>query len=504
VLVSDAEARQAAAVFDDVYTRDRDRFGTEPNPGIDGDPRVYILHTSSARMGSGAGGYQDDSSELPKAAFTHSNEHELFVMNTDYLTPGSGGYAGTLAHEFQHMIHGNYDPSDEDWVLEGSAVYAEDALDFQGDPQGYSASYLGEPDALLNAGVGTVDYGYGFLFVRYVASRFTPDFVRDWLQHPEDGLRGLDAALKAAGENVTSTDVLEGWVVANLIGGNARAPREYQYDRLDFSPVTPAPLGSLPATQQTTVNQHAADYYSLEAARDLQVEFNGSTKVRPIPASPHSGDHYWWSGRSNKSDITLTHEVDLSGVSTATLRYWAWFDIEEGWDYGYVVVSTDGGKTWQGLATPAMTNYDPQKRTYTERFYTGNSGGAWVEEKADLTPFARKKILLRFEYITDAEVTQSGLAIDDLSIPEINYYHDAETDGGWQAAGFNRVTAYLPQEWSLQLVTVAGGVPQVQAIQLTDGTRASFDAPASSRAVLIVTALAPTTIEPATYELSVK
>src|SRR3990172_4917589 len=96
-----------------------------------------------------------------------------------------------------------------------------------------------------------------------------------------------------------------------------------------------------------------------------------------------------------------------------------------------------------------------------------------------------------------------GVAIDDLSIPEIDYYDDAETDTGWQAAGFNRVTAYLPQSWSLQLVTFTGVVPQVQPMELEEGTKAAFDVPADSGAVLIVSALAPATLEPATYTLSV-
>ncbi|MBI3764270.1 MAG: immune inhibitor A, partial [Chloroflexi bacterium] len=326
----------------------------------------------------------------------------------------------------------------------------------------------------------------------------------DWLQRPENGLRGLDAALQTAGANVSADDVFKGWVVANLIGDNSRAPAEYQYDRLNFGRVTPQTLGNLPSDGQTTVSQYAADYYSLDSSRALRVEFTGAAKVRPIAAAPHSGEHYWWSGRANHSDITLTHEFDLSAVSSASLHYWAWFDIENGWDYGYLVVSTDGGKTWQGLATPGMTDYDPQNKAYTQKFYTGDSGGDWVEESADLTPFAGNKILLRFEYITDPILTMSGLAIDDLSIPEINFHDDAESDAGWQAAGFNRVTAYLPEEWSLQWVTFAGNVPTVQPVAVADGTHASFDVPAKFNAVLVVSAFAPTTLEPAAYELHVK
>ncbi|MBI3362790.1 MAG: hypothetical protein HY023_16945, partial [Chloroflexi bacterium] len=35
--MSDGDARRAGEVFDDIYDRDRKAFGSEPNPGIDGD-----------------------------------------------------------------------------------------------------------------------------------------------------------------------------------------------------------------------------------------------------------------------------------------------------------------------------------------------------------------------------------------------------------------------------------------------------------------------------------
>jgi hypothetical protein len=498
---SAAQAQRAADVFDEVYVADIEAFGSEPNPGVDGDPRIYILHTISQRMGLGVAGYLDDSSELPKAAFAQSNEHEAFVMNVDYLDPGSTDYADTLAHEFQHMIQGNFDANDEDWVVEGSAVYAEEVLGYGGGPQGFAYSFLGQPDVQLNAWtqLGSADYGKGFMFVRYVASRFGADFARDWLQRPENGLRGLEIALADAGQDATARDVVEGWVVANLIGGDPRAPDEYRYPGLNFEPVSPMPLsGALDAT----VSQNAADYYSL-GDQGGRVTFTGSARVRPIPAAPHSGEYYWWSGRGNQSDLTLTREFDLSGVAGATLQYSVWHDIEEGWDYAYLVASTDGGETWQGLDAPGMGTYDPQEKAYTERFYTGSSGGQWVEEAVDLTPFAGQTILVRFEYITDPILTLSGLAIDDIAVPEIGYFDDAEGDTGWQAAGFNRVTAYLPQEWSLQLVTFGGGGPAVQSVELQEGTSAEFDVAAGDEVVLIVTARAPATLEPGVYSLNV-
>ena len=58
---------------------------------------------------------------------------------------------------------------------------------------------------------------------------------------------------------------------------------------------------------------------------------------------------------------------------------------------------------------------------------------------------------LRFEYITDPAVTPSGLLVDDISIPEINYATDFEQDaGGWQEQGFVRMDNQLPQTFAVQ------------------------------------------------------
>ena len=58
----------------------------------------------------------------------------------------------------------------------------------------------------------------------------------------------------------------------------------------------------------------------------------------------------------------------------------------------------------------------------------------WVEEQVDLTSFAGKEILLRFEMVTDDAVNQPGLLLDNIAIPEIGYQDDGETGaGGWEA-----------------------------------------------------------------------
>ena len=69
--------------------------------------------------------------------------------------------------------------------------------------------------------------------------------------------------------------------------------------------------------------------------------------------------------------------------------------------------------------------------------YTGKSDD-WVEESIDLTAYAGRKVLVRFEYVTDDAVYVDGILIDDLAIRELGFADDVEQEQGWRAEGFVR------------------------------------------------------------------
>ena len=105
----------------------------------------------------------------------------------------------------------------------------------------------------------------------------------------------------------------------------------------------------------------------------------------------------------------------------------------------------------------------------------GISGGGktpkWVQEKVDLSPYAGKQILLRFEYVTDDAVNGPGFMVDDISIPEIGYSDGGEKGKeGWEAAGWVLTDNQLNQRWLVQLLDVGkDGRPHVVAPLETDG-----------------------------------
>ena len=105
IKVDQAAIEQSAREFEQkIYPRDRELFGHESAPGIDGDPRLTIVNTA---LRGGAAGYFSGSDGVVSAVNRFSNQRDMFVMGVNAYRLGSSDYASTLAHEFQHMIEAN-------------------------------------------------------------------------------------------------------------------------------------------------------------------------------------------------------------------------------------------------------------------------------------------------------------------------------------------------------------------------------------------------------------
>ncbi len=500
--------------FDTIYKADTFYFGPESNPGIDGDPRVYIVHASPlALCGStscGFAGYFTADNVLPQTANPDSNQHEMFIMNSQQF--GTSFYLNVLGHEFRHMIEDNHDRGDADWAAEGSATLAEELLGYPGSGQQRGNAFLENPDQQLNSWVDSAEfstlpyYGMGYVMNRYIYDRLGPDLYREFATSPGYGLRAIDAVAAANSLDLTSQQLWLDWLAALVIHDDRNAPELYQFKgtALDTAAMTSVRNSD---SFDTTVAQYAVDYYELPEGQTT-INFQGQQLVPLLNTVPYSGETMWFAQRANYSNPRLMRTVDLTGVTAATLQYAVFADIELGFDFAYVSVSEDNGRTWQGLTADNMQGLaeedNPSGSAYTNRFYTGRTQ-AWFEENIDLTPYAGQIIQLRFEYITDLILTFGGIALDNIAIPEINFYDDAETlADGWTAEGFTRATAYLPQSWHVQLVTYENKVPMVELLALNDDQTLSLTIDEAQRPILIIAASAPFTLEPAHYRLDIK
>jgi hypothetical protein len=502
----------AADLFEQqTYQTNRTFFGSEWSPGVDNDPHVSILHASG--LGNSVAGYYSSADEFVSAVRDDSNEMEMFYINADNVTINSSFYNGVLSHEFQHMIHWYNDRNEDTWLNEGFSELAMYLNNF--DVGGSDYTFARQPDTQLNSwpegpGAAGANYGAGYLFTSYFLDRFGPEATQALVGHVENSVTAVDEVLTELDGGLTHEDIFADWVVANLLDEPGLLDGRYGYADInppDFDIDVTHTSSDLPVSREATVHQYATDYIEIEASQPLQLTFHGSTQVGLFAGRPHSGDYLWWSNRGDDSDMTLTRAFDLSGVDSATLQFWCWYDIEEDWDYAYVEVSTDGGQTYEILTTPSGTSTDPNGNSFGWA-YTGSSGGGpeWIQEEVDLTPYAGQTIHVRFEYITDDAVNRPGFALDDVTIPEVGYTSDFEADsGGWEPAGFIRHANVLPQRWLVQLVTF-GDEPQVERLTLEADQTGSWELPlggGARRAVVVVSALAPVTTEPASYRYEI-
>ena len=492
-----------------IYPTDRQYFGSEWSPGVDNDVHIHVLNASLPSVG----GYYSSNDEYPQSVNPFSNEKEMIYINAGYVEPGADEYNNYIAHEFQHMIHWNVDANEETWVNEGCAQTAETL-------NGYAAwiqAFLSEPDTQLTAWADEIEqaaayYDASHLFIYYFAERFGPDLMRELTATQADGMEGIDEVLEANGVGLTSEDVFRGWLIANFLDDTSLGDGRFGYTGLAL-PGTVAVdhrHRSYPDSRASTVHQYAADYIELEhGTGNLVVEFAGSTQVKLVDNEPHGGRYEWWSNRGDVSDMTLTRGFDLSGLEAVTLEFWTWYDIEDDYDYAYLEVSTDGGKKWDIIPGAQASETDPYGNNFGHG-YTGTSGegerAVWIKERVDLSPYAGQEVMIRFEYVTDDSYNDPGFCVDDISIPELGYVYDSESDGGWQSEGFLRSTNVLPQEWIVQVISF-GKETTVGEMELAEGQEgrmviADFGTEVD-RAVLVVSAVAPATTEVAGYTYSV-
>lgn len=504
-------ARSAEQFDRHTYPTTRGFFGSEWSPGVDADPRLHVLHSSASRMGTGVAGYYSSADEYSQLANPYSNEREMFYISLSGIVPGTDLYDGVLAHEFQHMIQWANDRNEETWVNEGCSELSAHLNGY--DPGGFEWAYIADPDVQLtnwpSAGSSAANYGASYLFMLYFLGRFGPEATQAVVAQAENGTVGFDKVLAAY--DLTFEDVFADWLVANYLDNLApvdgSANRIYGYPGTVVGPVSiDASHEFYPVERESTVHQYAADYVRLTGVGDLTVQFEGDSQVRLVPADAYSGRYAWWSNRGDDSDATLTRVFDLRGLESATLQARMWYDLERDWDYAYVEVSANGGQTWDLLSGSRTTTSNPNGNSFGPG-YTGQSGG-WIEETFDLTPYAGRDVVVRFEYVTDDAVHRAGWLIDDVRIPELNYADDMESGtGGWHASGFVYSDNRVPQGYLVQLITL-GKMVNVHALAIDDSGYGRADlhglGAEVDTAVLVIAAVAPATTETASYRYSIR
>jgi hypothetical protein len=494
-----ADLERSAGVFESrSYPLVHKYFGTEPSPGVDGDPRIVFL------LGNvpGVAAYFSSADAYPRTLSPRSNEHEMIYVNLNALRPGQQGFDSTIVHEFQHMVHFARCPNQEGWVDEGAS---ELAMRVAGYDSGPPQALMAQPSVQLTAwssGVGADlvrHYQAAYLFLRYVAERDGGWDALPRLFETCTRGEGLFADFLKRENLAPDVDSLfADWAVANLIQDPSVGDGRYGYANGGFHAAvtgtasSAAPfLGALP--------QYAANYVDL-APGAASATFAGEPTVALVDAPLDAGA--WWSNRGDSLDSRLTRRVDLTGLTEATLRFQVWYDLESQFDFVYLSASRDGGRTWRVLPG-RHTVADQATGNNFGQGWSGSSGGEWLDEEIELTPLAGSEVLLRFEYVTDQSYNGPGFALRNVAIPELSLTEPGAVEDPWTAEGWLRLDANIPQRWNLRLVrwTPTGITVDPVGVSLDGSGTFPLDETAT-RTTLVIAPTAPRTLVPANYSLT--
>ncbi|MCL4466612.1 MAG: immune inhibitor A [Chloroflexi bacterium] len=483
-------------------------FGLLDRPGPDGDGRVAVL---ICRL-PGLDGYHSGFDEFPAWLHHYSNERHIIYMSAASATPGTSAFAALMAHELQHLVRWLHQPAVDNWINEGCSELAASWVSGIGD-RGVASTFMASPETQLttwapSAGQAAAHYGAAYLFMRYFADRFGRDALPRLLSLPGRGADLFDNYLAYIGaRHLRFEDLVADWAVANVVGQQAGGSSRFGY----AAPVTPTraitALG--PANGAIdTLSEYAASYYLLPSSQQrLSLQFQGPASAALMPTQAHSGHYFWWSNRGDVMDSRLTFQLDLRSVSRATLRFWDWYDLEDGFDYVYLSASADGGRTWLNLPTTHTTGANPAGNNLGQG-WTGVSGGGqgpvWQQEEVDLASLVGRQVLLRFDYVTDDGINGAGFALDDLEVPAIGFAAGAEIEDNWQGEGFFRSDGTVPQTYRLYLVRQDGEniVQKIGLDSLGDARLRLSPSGDQEKRILVVTAFAPLSTQTVDVEYS--
>ncbi|MGD9028643.1 MAG: immune inhibitor A [Anaerolineae bacterium] len=499
------QLEQAARLFETkIYPVIRTAFGSEWTPGIDNDPRIHILHATG--LGERVLGYTSSMDEYRSDVYPLSNQAEMIAVNLDRVGVGSPTYQAMLARQFQRLVQWHQDRNEERWVKEGLAELAVELCGFE--VERLEQAYLEQTDTSLTDWTNSESQrGAAYLFIAYFHERFGDTGIRALTSEPANGIAGINATLEKLDADLAFEDLFADWLATNILDGapNTSGSR-YAYSRLDLGQPTPAVVHEeYPVRVETSVHQLGADYIVLRGKEDIRIRFVGEPETPLLGTEPHSGQCAWWSNRGDESLTTLTHAFDLSDTTRATMTFWTWYDIEPHYDYAMVELSRDGGEHWDILSTPSGTGVDPHSNS-PGWSYTGKSRG-WIEEKIDLSEYAGEMVFVRFSYLTDEAVTGEGFLVDDISISEIDYRESVETGiSEWIAEGFLITNARVPQSY-LALLIGTGQPHTVERLPLeedrTGEWTVALEGGDAREYILVVSAMAPLTAQPAPYQLRI-
>ena len=407
-------------------------------------------------------------------------------------------YEGVFAHEYQHLLERYVDPGETLWVNEGLSDWAQTLTGYV-DPSipitdlgsdSHVQCFLGHlgvqtefnpipreggpENSLTLWGDQTdfeseilCDYGAAYTMMLLLADRFGPDFMGDLHRDSLHGLESVQGLMQGAGADLSINELIDTWEAmvaldgvlddgANLNGGNKA---DFRVSTLDATinwdtDQTHSSPGAPPNGSDFVRLRNASGY--LSAGEVNRISFDGVNELPTLPIEwvvdpnppTQAGDPALYSGTGDNLDRAIVREIDVPSGSPA-LTFDANWSLEDGFDYGYVQVSTDGGESYESI----LCSDQVEGEAPFGPAYNGESG-AFLNESCDLSAFAGQTVVIAFRIVTDSSVFFDGFWVDDVAV-DGTVLSDGSTLEGWSSpTEFNQIDV---EDYTVRLIAYGAG-----------------------------------------------
>lgn len=463
-VVTQAQVDKLTAEFDsNIYPVATDFFGTpdvldgtgSPLPEMVGLPEGY--YEGSDKVIMLVDNVQDEGWNNPSYPFfvagffwqtleNYTDRNIITIDTNSWETRLEETFFATTIHELQHLIQADNDGSEETWLNEGMSTFSE-YLGGYGHGEGSINFYLDHPEnSLVNwdehgtaaTGPETIaDYGQVYLFTLYMYDKFGQEFIRELATDGDtQGMASVNKVLQDYGTNKTFTEVYQNFMTA-LTLDNSKVSSDYNIDSIDLRSL---PVGTSGEVRGKTVDFEKAKTFEKEGVPawggDFK-EFNFGKDVRGLEFDGVDFLPLQWETAANPLDASeqVLHanngdEADQALIFGATvptdnpeLAFDHYYDIEEGWDYAVVQVSTDNGDTWTSLENENTRNdvVEEGYPTIKENVpgFTGHKLD-WTTESFDLSAYAGQDVLVSFRNLTDWGYNDTGWFIKNVQLGDFS------------------------------------------------------------------------------------
>ena len=120
-------------------------------------------------------------------------------------------------------------------------------------------------------------------------------------------------------------------------------------------------------------------------------------------------------GSNITATMTQTASINLNGILGAGLSYSAQWDLESGYDYVQVLISTNNGGVWTPLRASGMITGAGSFQPAGQPLYNGTRG-SWLNESIDLSSYVGQNVMIRFLFRSDGSLNADGFYVDDIKI----------------------------------------------------------------------------------------